>query len=294
MSTVYIPWWGKIGLKLVLSRVPFGYALWQRIGLFRHGQMDKSDYAIGVFERHVKQAGLSDLKGKLILELGPGDGVATAVIAASVGARAVLVDAGAFVREDVAPYQALAKVLAMRGMSPPDLSKCETLDHVLTKCNARYLTNGLASLREIDSESVDLIFSQAVLEHVRRYEFQETLLQCARVLKDDGICSHQVDLRDHLGGALNNLRFSERIWESRFFAGSGFYTNRIQFTSMLKHFRRAGFEEQLCDVRRWDSLPTPRGAIARIFQELSDDELRVSGFDVLLRKSPANHSLHQR
>jgi hypothetical protein len=26
---------------------------------------------------------------------------------------------------------------------------------------------------------------------------------------------------------LNNLRFSERIWESEFMAKSGFYTNRI-------------------------------------------------------------------
>lgn len=29
-----LPWWSKLRAKLVLSRLPFGYALWQRLGVF--------------------------------------------------------------------------------------------------------------------------------------------------------------------------------------------------------------------------------------------------------------------
>ena len=34
-----------------------------------------------------------------------------------------------------------------------------------------------------------------------------------RVLRNDGVFSNRVDLRDHLGAALNNLRFPESLWE---------------------------------------------------------------------------------
>jgi hypothetical protein len=92
-----------------------------------------------------------------------------------------------------------------------------------------------------------------------------------------------VDLRDHLGGALNNLRFSERIWESEFFARSGFYTNRICFAQMLSMFSAAGFTAEVGRVQRWPKLPTPRRSLAPQFREVSDEDLLVSSFDVRLR-----------
>ena len=73
-------WRLKIGLKILLSRMPWGYAVWQRLGLFRHGRMDQSAYAMEVLNHHLEQAGLAgDLAGKTVLELGPGDSIATAV-----------------------------------------------------------------------------------------------------------------------------------------------------------------------------------------------------------------------
>jgi hypothetical protein len=104
-----------------------------------------------------------------------------------------------------------------------------------------------------------------------------------RVLKPDGVGVHRVDLADHLGGALNNLRFSEVLWEGQLFSRSGFYTNRISFSKMLKIFDQAGFK---CEVPRkatWDCLPTARSVLAKEFQALSDGDLIVSGFDLVIR-----------
>lgn len=281
-----IPWWTKIGAKLLLARLPLGYAVWQRLGLFRHGSMDSSDYAIGVCRTHVDRAGLAGrLQGKRILELGPGDSIATAVIAAAHGAQAVLVDSGAFVRMDVAPYIKLAEALRRDGMTAPDLGACRDIDDVLARCNAQYLTNGLDGLRTIEAASIDLIFSHAVLEHVRRRDFAATMRECHRILRSSGISSHRIDFRDHLDGRLNNLRFSERAWESELFVRSGFYTNRIQFGAMLEMFRDAGFSIEVLDVRRWERLPTPRNRMAAQFRALPDDELLVSGCDVRLRRA---------
>lgn len=283
MMALNIPWWGKIGVKLILSRLPFGYAVWQHLGLFRHGDMDTSEYAIRVFNSHIERTGLSDsIQSKILLELGPGDSIATAIIARAYGGRAILVDTGVFVRSDIAPYLDLAHVLAQQGLMLPDLSDCRTIDDILGRCEARYLTAGLNSLRQLEAASVDLIFSQAVLEHVRNKEFLETMQECRRILKTDGICSHQVDLRDHLGGALNNLRFSARIWESDFFTSSGFYTNRIGFGHMLDLIKQAGFQVDVSGVNRWEDLPTPRRKLATEFRTLSEEDLLISQFDLIM------------
>ncbi len=280
---IALPWWARIGSKLVLSRLPFGYAIWQRLGLFRHGAMDQADYAVRVFAIHAERSGLAaNPAGKTVLELGPGDSVSTAVIAAAHGASAILVDTGAFVRDDLAPYVQLTDTLTQMGLTPPDVRGVDGLAALLERCRSRYLTDGLESLRSLESQSVDYIFSQAVLEHVRRDELLPMMRECRRVLKPGGVCSHQIDLRDHLGGGLNNLRFRERVWESPWFARSGFYTNRLQYSTMLRMFREAGFNVRVTGVRRWDALPTPRRALAEQFRACPDEELCVAGFEVVL------------
>lgn len=281
-----IPWWGKIGAKLVLSRLPARYALWQRLSLFRHGSMDEAGYALAVFDGHVARSGLSGrVAGKTILELGPGDSVATAIIARAYGARAILVDVGPFAKPQPGSYRALVETLRDRGLDPPETRDLETLDDVLAACDGRYLTNGLESLRKLASGSVDLVYSQAVLEHVRKREFLDVQREFHRVLKDDGVCSHQVDLTDHLGGGLNNLRFGERLWESEFFASSGFYTNRINFEAMTAAFRAADFEVEIPGVQRWQALPIPRHRLAPEFRDVANDVLCVSSFNAVLRRA---------
>lgn len=54
----FIPWYLKILIKIILSRLPLNYSFWQKIGLFRHGHMEKVDYIIKVFERHINFAEL--------------------------------------------------------------------------------------------------------------------------------------------------------------------------------------------------------------------------------------------
>lgn len=279
-----LPWWARIGAKMILARTPVGYSLWQRLGLFRHGDMDAASYLKSVFDRHIAAAELGGgLAGRTILELGPGDSVGTAILAACHGASTVLIDAGAFVVTDVRVYQRLAEELASTGLNPPDLVGAKSLDDILDACRAKYLPRGLASFEALESESVDLIFSQAVLEHVRKHEFLSTMAECRRVIKPTGICSHRVDLMDHLGGGLNNLRFSERAWESDFFVKSGFYTNRIRCAEMLDLFQQAGFAVEVRATELWETLPISRSRLDTRFSSLGDEELRIKSFDAVLR-----------
>lgn len=276
-----LPWWVKIVSKLVLSRLPFRYQVWQVLGLFRHGKMDNTSYAVNVFKNHVEQfSSLDALQGKVILEVGPGDSIATAIVAASFGARAILVDVGNFAKPELAFYRRLAEQLRSENLSPPDITHCESVEAILRACNAQYLTTGTQSMATVDENTVDIMFSQAVLEHVRKGEFSAFFQHCRRVIKPSGGASHIVDLKDHLGGSLNNLRFSEKLWESDFFSSSGFYTNRIQFEEMVSMIKQTGFEVNVNHVKRWDSLPLSRNRMSEPFCHLSETELNVSGFSM--------------
>jgi hypothetical protein len=117
---------------------------------------------------------------------------------------------------------------------------------------------------------------------VRRKEFLPILQELRRVQRPDGVASHCIPIRDIIGGKLNDLRFSERIWESSFMAHSRFYTNRLRYLELLRLFRQAGFEPEVVREIRWKTLPTPRRKMAKEFAVLSEEDLQVSEFDVLL------------
>jgi len=242
-----IPWQLKIAAKLVLARIPLSYRLWKRAGVFNLGGMERPEYALRVFRRHFDAANFARKQGNFVgLELGPGDSLFSALIARSFGAsRTYLVDVGPFVCPDVTFYRQMEFHLRELGLQPPSLANCSTLSDVISACSAEYLTEGLGSLRKLPSKSVDFVWSHAVLQHVRRSEFLPTLLELRRIQRSEGVGSHCVSISDILGGKLNDLRFSRRIWESSLMANSGFYTNRLRYGELLRLFQVAGFDPKL-------------------------------------------------
>lgn len=281
----WIPWYAKLAAKLLLSRLPASYSMWRKLNLFAHGAMHKPEYAYGVFRQHFERSNFSRKEGRFIaLEFGPGDSLFSAIVAAAHGASgSYLVDAGPFATEDLTAYSDMVGFLCFHNLPVPVMDKVSDLAGLLKSCNAVYGTQGLRSLREIPSESVDFIWSQAAFEHIRRHEFLDTMRELRRVLRSGGVCSHRIDLKDHLGGALNNMRFANRLWEADWMAQSGFYTNRLRYSEMIELFRQAGFAVEVIATSRWVDVPTPQTSMAKEFRGLSDEDLLVKEFDVLLR-----------
>ena len=279
------PWYIRVAAKVVLSRIPVSYHAWRTVRLFVHGGMAKPAYAYGVFRQHFDASVFPrKVSGFVALEIGPGDSLLSAVVAAAFGAaKCYLVDTGNYAITDVAPYQEVAHLLRSYGLTPPDLAGAQDLGDILRRCNATYLVDGLASLRDLPSHSVDFAWSHAVLEHVRHREFADAVRELRRILVADGCVSHQVDLKDHLGGGLNNLRFPSRWWEAEWAARSGFYTNRIRFSEMLRMFAAEGFTVEHLVTTRFESIPLPRASMAAEFRGVPDEDLMVSDFQVVLR-----------
>lgn len=275
--------------KILLSRLPVDYGFWRRISLFRHGRMEDPAYAHRVFLRHYQRylAAGGRATGYSVLELGPGDSLNTALIARTYCAdEVILLDTVAAAHRDLEPYRTLLRYLKSACHAPPvcALKAFDSLDAMLEHCRARYFTGGLDSLRRLPAHSVDFVFSQAVLEHVRRAEIGSYFLELHRILHPGGIMSHRIDFKDHLGNALNSLRFPSRYWESSFLARSGFYTNRLRASEILEMLRTAGFECHVIHEDRWTQPPIKRSCLAEEFSDLTDNDLSISGFDVICRR----------
>lgn len=288
MALKKIPWWVRIAVKIVLSRLPISYAFWRRIGLFRHGEMNHPEKAIKTFERYFEKAqsyGMTHTNF-LSLEIGPGDSILSAIVAKAYGAKNVwLLDAGSFADFDIDSCKEVAKILKQKGLHVKDFSHINNLNDLLNYFSIRYLISGTESLKDIPENSINFFWSQVVFEHIPRGEFMKFLKLLRKIVSDDAVGVHSIDFRDHLGGSLNNLRISERVWESKFFSSSGFYTNRIRPNEMLSYFKKAGFDVEILNKTYWPDIPTNRRYFAKQFQIMPDEDFLVSEIEVVLKPS---------
>jgi len=282
-----IPWFVKISVKLVLSRLPISRPFLNRIGIFRHGSMVEPDYAWEIFERHLKLAGVR-LQGKSVLELGPGDSVGNGIIAFAMGAeRSVLIDAGDWASKSLEGYRRFVDWLCDHLPEQDRLKSARrdwaTFEDMLSTYRISYLTEGLGSMRKLPADCIDYCFSEAVLEHVRVDDFSETMRQLRRIVIDGAVGSHVIDYKDHLQLGLNNMRFSRRVWESDCFTRSGFYTNRLRHPDIVDAFRAAGFDVVSDQPVLWDALPPSACGIHPELRRYTADELRIREASIVVR-----------
>ena len=91
---------------------------------------------------------------------------------------------------------------------------------------------GDARATEFDTNSIDLICSNNTLEHIPEKTIEEIFQEFGRLLKPDGLMSHDIDLADHYTNfdrsisVYNFLRFSDREWQR--------YNNDLQYQNRLR------------------------------------------------------------
>jgi len=274
--------WIRIIFKIIFSRLPINYHAWKKLNLFVHGNMNSPDYAFDVFNHHYLKAKNYLSNNFVLCELGPGDSLYSGFIGKCFGSsKVILVDDGDYATKEMKHYNNLRKYLINNHQIGDQIDLAGNIDTLLNDNNIEYLTNGLEGLKKIKTDSIDFLFSNAVLEHIPINIFVEMQQEIYRIIKPTGIISHRIDLRDHIGGGLNNLRFSNKVWESNLFKKSGFYTNRLRFYQLIKIFKDSGFDVEINTIDKWDKLPI---RISRISKDIkiSNEDLHVSIFDVLL------------
>lgn len=133
------------------------------------------------------------------------------------------------------------------------------------------------------SDAADLVFSQAVLEHVN--DIGATYAALFRWLKPGGVMSHQIDFRSH--GLTRDWygHWTLPSWLWRLVRGRRSYLiNRLPVSAHLDAMRSVGFEI-VVQIPVHADAPA-RTDLAREFRDLTDDDLRTCGLFVIARKPP--------
>lgn len=257
-----------------------------------------------------------------VVELGPGDSIGIGLMALLTGAeRYYALDAvrHASTEINLLVFDELVRLLAVRAPIPSDGEFAEVLPELgdyrfptttlsearLTQALAperlKHLRNALASnlttgpiyylapmgrMNEIPSNSVDLIISQAVMEHVDQLD--DIYAECFRSLKPGGVMSHQIDLRCHDTAPEWNghWKYSKLTWRLMR-GGRPWFINRQPCSTHLSLVKQVGFS--LCaEIKQFGSVGISRRQLAGYFQSLSESDLKTSGIFILANKSVDN------
>jgi SAM-dependent methyltransferase len=130
--------------------------------------------------------------------------------------------------------------------------QAKTFDELYRVLNITYLVSGEGIL-QLPEHSVDMIYSQDVLEHVTRENFESSIREWRRVLKPQGRFLAWVGLDDHLAhydktkSMKEYVYHSDRLW-NRLLSNRLQYINRLTATEIVAAFQRNGFE-----VEKWET-----------------------------------------
>ena len=143
----------------------------------------------------------------------------------------------------------------------------------------------------IKAQSVDMIFSQAVLEHVD--DLAQTYQALHRWLKADGFMSHQIDFGCHgLAKKWNgHWGYCDLAW--RMVRGKRSYLLNRQPYSAHKHLlERCGFNI-VAEVKTFDDSGLARAQLNSSFRAISDEDLTTRTVHILVKKMQNSKSKMQ-
>lgn len=280
----------------------------------RTGGTDSARYCYSVWLRHLVMARKNGLNPypKTVAELGPGDSLGIGLAALISGCNkyfAFDVVEYANVERNLEIFDTLLTLFKNRAAIPGDDEFPKTkpyleeydfpadilnenrLQHALEKSRIEKIRHSIIDLQRKDSpiiykvpwydanilekESVDMIYSQAVLEHVD--DLLNTYKAMHLWLKSSGYISHQIDFKCH--GTANEWNghwaYSDFIW--KLIKGKRPYLlNREPHSTHIAILKEEGYRV-VCDKIFKSKSSLTKTALAPRFKSISDDDLTTSG-----------------
>ncbi|MBL4850370.1 MAG: class I SAM-dependent methyltransferase [Planctomycetes bacterium] len=239
-------------------------------------------YALRTFR--ILEAGLSKLGLEFgpsldVCELGPGDSLCLAALIAETGSSYVGIDPWPPVLD-----RALYDLAIRYFREQAEIDVSSILDNSSDPIRHAESIRRLASGRSVPSASVDVLFSIAVLEHVR--DPQAALAESWRILRPGGVAVHQIDYEDHRGrgpAGWDFLRFSTSEWD-RLHEGDSArdYTNRVRHSKWLGLVQEVGFQVEEVSVA--NTTPPSHLRVHSDLLPLEEGDLGIQGSHIVLRK----------
>lgn len=302
-------WRIKAVVQKTLSVLPGGMAvndmLQQTLGDLRHfGEhvaRRVDDWAI--FADHMRQLGRSPA-GLNYLEIGAGWMPILPVCFSLAGAaRCWAFDLNRHMKAHLAfrmlgrLEQFLPEIARAAGRPEPEvnhayrrLREAVSIQDLLARASIAYSAPADASATGLPAASVDVVFSNAVLEHVPGDAIRAMMRETRRVLRPGGLAVHSVNCGDHFAYTdrnvtpINYLRYPERRW--RLWNNRILYQNRLRPSDFLDMATAAGLTVVL---ERWrpradllEALPGLK--IDAAFRHYPPEQLCCTSLDFAARR----------
>jgi hypothetical protein len=288
---------------------------------------DLARYCYTVWLRHLSilyKNGFTKIPNT-IAELGPGDSIGTGLAGLVCGSKkfyALDVVKHTNIKNNISVFDELVTLFAKRSAMPDDNEFPRVLPHLasynfpseiftnnnleklLDKSRIQCLRNELVDMEKqknsiqymcpwndpkiIENDSVDVVFSQAVLEHVK--DLNHTYEAMYRWVKKGGCISNQIDFESHgLSDEWNgHWSFSDLTW--KLIKGNRPYLiNREPLSKHLEAAQDAGFEIILVlPVKTFPSdtytSTMERNKLAKKFRNMSEEDFTTTSAYILARK----------
>ena len=260
-------------------------------------------YCYGVWLRHMTEAHSRGLSGepKTVCELGPGETIGAGLAALISGAGRYIALDGTWAwdtEKNLAMFEALVELFRQRappghtGTFPALVLTVDRMERCLEpgrlsriresivrvnqgdSCIRYFVQKSGDPMREHDG-SMDMIFSQAVMEHVG--EIPLAYERMSRWLVPGGFMSHQIDFKCHLSARDWNGHwvYSDPVWKM-IFLGTQPLINRVPCSEHLRLIRLHGFDVRT-ERRRYDRSGVTQPMLAPRFRGMSTEDLTTRG-----------------
>ena len=160
---------------------------------------------------------------------------------------------------------------------------------IFRHANIIYIAPGDATNTGLPDGSIDLVYSNAVLEHVPESVLHGLTIETKRILRENGIAYHVIGLHDHYISfdknisKVNFLKYPEWFW-SLFVKNQISYTNRLRERQFVEIFKSYGAKVRIAntkiDQHDLEILKTMK--INKRFSGMTDRELAVHHSEIIL------------
>ncbi len=169
------------------------------------------------------------------------------------------------------------------------LKEASNLKHLFTLTNIIYNAPGDPTQTALANNTVDLVYSNAVLEHLPAKMIHDLTKESKRILGENGIAYHAIDLSDHYVrfdkkiSKVNFLKYPEWLW-NLFVKNNISYHNRLREKQFLDIFTSYGAKirsiKNKIDQLDLQVLKTMK--IDNCFARMTDEELAVHYSEIIL------------
>jgi SAM-dependent methyltransferase len=171
------------------------------------------------------------------------------------------------------------------------LLQCRSVPQLLDAARIEYIAPGDAAHSGLPDCSVDVMYSNSVLEHVPEEMISKIMAESRRILRPGGLSIHSANCGDHYAyfdsniSFINYLQYSEQNW--KLWNNSLLYQNRLRPQDFAEIVEQAGLKVILYKYKPKPQLlqRLTNMAIAPEFQKYPPEQLASTSVDIVGQRS---------